>query len=88
MLLGALGWRLAAVDWPVRSARLSLHPAEPADAGQTWTYWRRPDVSRRITVAPVDVEQHRVWFTDPTHGGHGRRMAEHGLKLPVRAELR
>ena len=59
-----------------------------ADAGRTWPYWRRPDVNRWITVARADVEQHRAWFTDPTHGGHGRRVAEHGLKLPVRAELR
>lgn len=54
------------MDWPVRSARLSLRPAEPADAGRTWPYWRRADVSRWITVAPADFEQHRAWFTDPT----------------------
>jgi RimJ/RimL family protein N-acetyltransferase len=57
---------LAAVGWPVRSARLSLRPAEPTDADRTWPYWRRPDVSRWITVAPADVEQHRAWFAEPT----------------------
>jgi hypothetical protein len=68
---------LAAVDWPLRSARLSLRPAEPADAARTWPYWRRPDVSRWISVAPVDVEQHRAWFTDPTRLARSL-VVEHG----------
>src|SRR4051812_38482553 len=48
---------------------------------RAWPYWQRPEVTRWITVAPADVEQHRAWFTDPAtsslythHGPLGRRL--------------
>jgi hypothetical protein len=37
---------LAAVDWPVRTDRLLIRPAQPDDVQSTWSYRRLPDVSR------------------------------------------
>jgi RimJ/RimL family protein N-acetyltransferase len=50
--------------WPVRSARLSLRPAVPADAETTWPYRRLDEVNRWITSAPATFEEYRHTFVE------------------------
>lgn len=54
-----------AVRWPVRTPRLLIRPATPADAGPTWRYWQREEVSRWITRAPRTLADHRAQFESP-----------------------
>jgi RimJ/RimL family protein N-acetyltransferase len=56
---------LIAVDWPVRTARLRLRPAQPIDVESTWGYRRLPDVSRWLTAAPRHIEDYRAHFLEP-----------------------
>ncbi|MEP7763752.1 GNAT family N-acetyltransferase [Sanguibacter sp. 25GB23B1] len=56
---------LDAVDWPARTARLTLRPATPDDAEPTWRYHRLPDVGRWITRAPATFEDYLLAFEDP-----------------------
>ena len=56
---------LDAITWPVRTARLTLRPATPADLGATWAFRRLDDVSRWLTRAPSGIEEHRTRFEDP-----------------------
>jgi RimJ/RimL family protein N-acetyltransferase len=48
---------LDAVGWPVRTARLTLRRATPADARAVWAYRRLDEVSRWITAAPATFEE-------------------------------
>jgi RimJ/RimL family protein N-acetyltransferase len=48
---------LDAVGWPVRTARLALRRATPADARAVWGYRRLEEVSRWITAAPATFEE-------------------------------
>jgi RimJ/RimL family protein N-acetyltransferase len=45
-----------AVDWPVRTQRLSLRPADRRDADAVLAYRRLPEVSRWLAVAPSEQE--------------------------------
>lgn len=56
---------LHAVAWPVRTARLSLRAATPADHAPIWRYRRLEAVSRWLTSAPDTPEEHRVRFQAP-----------------------
>jgi len=56
---------LDAVAWPVRTPRLSLRPATPADLGATWRYRRLEAVSRWLVRAPRTAEDYRVQFDRP-----------------------
>ena len=55
---------LAAVDWPLRTERLLLRPAQPADAAATWPYRRLPDVHRWLTAAPTSFADYADHFAE------------------------
>lgn len=56
---------LSAVVWPVRTDRLVLRPATPADLEPTWRYRRLDEVRAWISTAPTDPEVYRAQFLDP-----------------------
>ena len=56
---------LARIHWPVRTDRLLLRPATPADAAAAWQWRRLPEVSRWITSAPTTYEAFREYFVSP-----------------------
>lgn len=49
----------------LRSERLTLRPAEEADADATWQYRRLDPVNEWLTGAPASIEEYRVLFADP-----------------------
>jgi RimJ/RimL family protein N-acetyltransferase len=53
------------VSWPVRTARLSIRPATPADADATWAYRTHPSVARWTTRLAVDRAQYAEWYASP-----------------------
>lgn len=53
------------VDWPVRTLRLRIRPAEQADSENTWSYRRIPSVGQWLSNSPRDLEEHSNWFGDP-----------------------
>jgi|SRR5215213_673320 len=55
---------LAELNWPVRTARLSLRPATPVDVETTWRFRRLPEVTQWLTAAG-DLEDYRARFLDP-----------------------
>jgi RimJ/RimL family protein N-acetyltransferase len=57
--------RLAALDWPVHTERLTIRPATVADLEATWRYRRVAEVTRWMTGAPRNVEAYRVKFENP-----------------------
>jgi RimJ/RimL family protein N-acetyltransferase len=57
--------RLDAIAWPVRTARLALRPATPADLLPTWGFRRLDSVSQWITRAPRTLEDYRAHFETP-----------------------
>lgn len=57
--------RRPALTGPVRTERLVLRPATPADADATYAYRRLEEVGRWITRIPTDAESYRASFTEP-----------------------
>ena len=55
---------LADLSWPVRTERLSLRPATPADVETTWRFRRLPEVTQWLTSAG-DLEDYRARFLSP-----------------------
>lgn len=53
------------VSWPVRTARLSIRPATPADVEATWQFRRLPAVTRWMTSAPDTLEEYTEVFLHP-----------------------
>jgi RimJ/RimL family protein N-acetyltransferase len=53
------------LSWPTRTERLSLRPAEPADADDTWRYRRLPPVYEWSTTAATDQDEYRARFVLP-----------------------
>lgn len=53
---------LAAVDWPVRTDRLSLRRAAEADLESMWSYRRHAAVTRWLSAAPTSLPEHRAAF--------------------------
>lgn len=53
------------VDWPVRTDRLTLRPARPADADAVWQYRRLEPVARWIGELPADPGTFRAKFAAP-----------------------
>lgn len=53
------------VDWPVRSARLSLRPATEQDVDATWRFRRLPEVGEWITRFPKSRDEYAEQFLDP-----------------------
>lgn len=56
---------LAALTWPLHTGRLTLRPATAGDAGATWEFRRRADVSHWLTRASGTLDEHRAWFEAP-----------------------
>lgn len=56
---------LSGIDWPVRTERLLIRRATPADADATWTYRRLEQVSRWLTGAATDRADYARTFSDP-----------------------
>jgi RimJ/RimL family protein N-acetyltransferase len=63
--LAAVGSALDRVAWPVRSERLLLRPAAPADLDATWGFSRLEGINHWITSAPATREEYRQRFMDP-----------------------
>lgn len=57
---------LDAVDWPVRTERLTIRRATAADVESTWRHRRLSAVNHWITAAPATIEAYRTRFLDPT----------------------
>ncbi len=57
--------KLDDVAWPIRTARLSLRPARPADLDATWRFRQLDEVNRWMTSAPESREDYRLKFEDP-----------------------
>jgi RimJ/RimL family protein N-acetyltransferase len=53
------------VRWPVRSRRLSIRPAVPADGVDTWPFRRLPAVGEWMTRSSSDREEYLRRFQDP-----------------------
>ena len=49
---------LDAIDWPLRTERLTIRPATRDDTQATWAYRRLEEVGRWITRAPTDFVEY------------------------------
>ena len=56
---------LSAVTWPVRTARLTIRPAEPGDVDATWTFRRLPEVTEWLTQRTGDRAAYAETFLVP-----------------------
>ncbi|WP_395658555.1 GNAT family N-acetyltransferase [Nocardioides sp.] len=56
---------LTALPWPLRTARLTIRPAEPADADATWAFRRLPEVTEWLTHRYDDRDAYAAMFVDP-----------------------
>jgi RimJ/RimL family protein N-acetyltransferase len=56
---------LDAVSWPLRTERLSLRRAGPADTEPTWRYRQLEPVSRWLVRAPRTLADYRAHFESP-----------------------
>ncbi|WP_309067454.1 GNAT family N-acetyltransferase [Microbacterium sp.] len=54
-----------AVTWPVRTERLTIRRATPADAEVAWRWRRLPEVGEWITRAPTHYDDFVEQFTAP-----------------------
>jgi RimJ/RimL family protein N-acetyltransferase/predicted enzyme related to lactoylglutathione lyase len=55
---------LAALPWPMTTARLSIRPATEDDVEPTWGFRRLPDVAEWITTAPSNLEDYTEHFLE------------------------
>ncbi len=53
------------IPWPVRTERLLLRPATPADARDVWQYRRLPAVYEWMTALPGDEDAYTALFCEP-----------------------
>ncbi len=56
---------LDAIDWPVRTERLSIRRPRLDDFDQTWAFRGLPEVSRWTSRAHLSREQHRLDYERP-----------------------
>ncbi len=56
---------LSGVDWPVRTARLTIRPATLDDADATWQIRRLESVGRWMTAEATDPDAYRSAFAEP-----------------------
>jgi RimJ/RimL family protein N-acetyltransferase len=59
------GALLTAVDWPVKTARLQLRPAQPGDAEATWAFRQLPEFRQWMARAPATSAQYAAQFNQP-----------------------
>jgi RimJ/RimL family protein N-acetyltransferase len=57
------------VAWPVRTERLSLRRACPADAEATWAYRSDPEVAEWMTRLPSSRVEYDEWYASPERLG-------------------
>ena len=53
------------IGWPVRTERLSLRAATPADLEPTWSFRKLDSVGRWITRAPRTLDEYATHFLAP-----------------------
>jgi RimJ/RimL family protein N-acetyltransferase len=53
------------LDWPLRTARLSIRPATADDVEPTWRFRRLPEVCEWMTSQAATLEDYRARFLDP-----------------------
>ena len=53
------------VSWPVRTERLSLRRARPADADATWAFRSDPQIADWTTRLPVSRAVYDEWYASP-----------------------
>lgn len=53
------------IVWPIRTERLLIRRATPADVETTWPFRRLPEVSEWMTNAPRGLEDYRKHFEEP-----------------------
>jgi RimJ/RimL family protein N-acetyltransferase len=56
----------AGVEWPLRTARLTLRPASRADGEATWQFRRLPLVNRWLTRGTTTLTEYEAAFQDPS----------------------
>ncbi|MBB3045370.1 GNAT family N-acetyltransferase [Nocardioides soli] len=56
---------LSAVDWPVRTERLSIRPATADDLDPTWAYRRLPEVGEWLHRLVRDRDEYAGLFAEP-----------------------
>jgi RimJ/RimL family protein N-acetyltransferase len=56
---------LSGVDWPVRTARLTIRPATLDDTDATWQIRRLKSVGRWLTAEAADPDAYRSAFAEP-----------------------
>lgn len=56
---------LERLDWPLRTARLTLRRARAEDGTATWRYRRLPEVAEWLPSAPTDEHAHVRRFVEP-----------------------
>jgi hypothetical protein len=57
---------LAEMHWPIRTQRLALRPATPADAEATWLFRRLESVNRWLTRGTSTLDEYKRRFTEPS----------------------
>ena len=62
---GSMTSPLEAINWPLRTGRLSIRLATLDDLEAMWAYHRLDEVTRWLTRAPATVEEFRTHFEDP-----------------------
>lgn len=55
---------LDAIDWPLRTERLTIRRVRDGDVEATWAFRRLDEVSHWITMEPQDLEAYREMFTE------------------------
>jgi RimJ/RimL family protein N-acetyltransferase len=60
-----MGSPLDELQWPRRTARLSIRPVDESDVEAAWGYRRLDEVTRWITAAPKDLDEFRAHFAEP-----------------------
>ena len=53
------------LEWPVRTSRLELRPAESSDVEAVWAYRRLDEVNRWLTAAPRTLAEFHSHFDAP-----------------------
>jgi len=53
------------IAWPLRTERLLIRRASPADVETTWPFRALPEVTEWMTIAPENLDDYRKHFEDP-----------------------
>jgi RimJ/RimL family protein N-acetyltransferase len=61
----AMSTSLDDIEWPLRSARLTIRPAGLADLTVTWRYRKLPSVAQWLTSCPSSQDEYGKRFVDP-----------------------